>query len=68
MARLFRLWPDAVARSVEIAEQLRFSLDELAYQYPHEVCIPGLTPQAALEKLTWEGTSIALSGRLAGQR
>src|ERR1700742_2921529 len=57
MARLFRLWPDAVARSAEIGEQLRFSLDELAYQYPHEVCTPGLTPQQALERLTWEGTS-----------
>src|SRR6185312_13528610 len=32
MARLFRLWPDAVERSAEIADRLRFSLDELAYQ------------------------------------
>ena len=56
MARLFRLWPEAVARSAEIAEQLRFSLDELAYQYPHEVCLPGMTTQQALERLTWEGT------------
>jgi error-prone DNA polymerase len=54
MMRLFRLWPEAVARSGVIANQLRFSLDELAYQYPNEVCIPGLTPQAALEKLTWD--------------
>jgi error-prone DNA polymerase len=58
ISRLFRMWLDAVARSVTIAEQLRFSLSELAYQYPHEVCIPGLTPQAALEKLTWEGTGL----------
>jgi error-prone DNA polymerase len=58
MARLFKLWPEAVARSVDIANQLRFSLDELAYQYPHEVCIPGLTPQHALEKLTWEGATM----------
>ncbi len=56
MARLFRLWPDAVERSAQIADKLRFSLNELAYQYPHEVCLPGLTPQQALEKLTWEGT------------
>jgi error-prone DNA polymerase len=55
MARLFKLWPDAIARTLEIASRCRFSLDELAYQYPHEVCTPGLTPQAALEKLTWEG-------------
>jgi len=57
MARLFKLWPDAVARSVEIAERCRFSLDELAYQYPHEVCIPGMTPQQALDMLTWEGAA-----------
>jgi error-prone DNA polymerase len=56
MARLFRLWPDAVERSAEIADQLRFSLDELAYQYPHEVAAPGETPQQTLERLTWEGT------------
>jgi error-prone DNA polymerase len=55
MARLFRLWPEAVERSAEIADKLRFSLKELSYQYPHEVCLPGLTPQQALEKLTWEG-------------
>ncbi len=57
MARLFKLWPEAVARSGEIADRCRFNLDELAYQYPHEVCIPGLTPQQALEKLTWEGAT-----------
>ena len=57
MARLFKLWPEAVARSVQIAARCRFSLDELAYQYPHEVCIPGLIPQEALKKLTWEGAS-----------
>jgi error-prone DNA polymerase len=58
IARLFRIWPDAVARSVALSEQLRFSMSELAYQYPHEVCIPGMSPQAALEKLTWEGTGL----------
>ena len=55
MHRLFRLWPEAVARSLEIADRCRFSLDELAYQYPHEVGIEGLSAQAALEKLTFEG-------------
>jgi len=55
MARLFRHYPDAVARSAEIADQCRFSLDELAYQYPEERTMPGLTAQEALTKLTWEG-------------
>jgi error-prone DNA polymerase len=57
MARHFRRHPEALARTVEIAERCRFSLDELRYQYPDEACIPGLTPQQALEKLTWEGTA-----------
>ena len=29
--------------------------------------MPGLTPQQALEKLTWEGAARALSGRRARQ-
>ena len=36
MARLFRDRPDAVARTLEIAERCRFSLDELRYEYPDE--------------------------------
>ncbi len=55
MARLFARYPEALARTAEIVERCRFSLDELRYQYPEEACIPGLTPQAALERLTWEG-------------
>jgi error-prone DNA polymerase len=57
MTRLFGRHPDAVARSEEIAARCKFSLDELQYQYPEEACIPGLTPQQALEKLTWEGAA-----------
>jgi error-prone DNA polymerase len=57
MARLFSRYPEALARTVEIAARCRFSLDELAYQYPEEATIPGLTPQATLEKLTWEGAA-----------
>ncbi len=57
MARLFSRYPEALARTVEIAERCRFSLDELAYQYPEEAAIPGMTPQQALEKLTWEGAA-----------
>ena len=43
-----------VARSLEIAERCRFSLEELRYQYPEEVRTPGRTPQQELERLTWE--------------
>ncbi|MGH6841635.1 MAG: error-prone DNA polymerase, partial [Methylocella sp.] len=57
MARLFGRHPEALARTVEIAEHCRFSLDELAYQYPEERTVPGLSPQQALEKLTFEGAA-----------
>ena len=67
MARLFCRYPEALARTVEIADRCRFSLDELAYQYPEERMFPDLTPQQALEKLTWEGAAERLSGRIARQ-
>ena len=57
MARLFSRYPEALAHTVEIAEHCRFSLDELAYQYPEEATMHGLRPQQALEKLTWEGAA-----------
>lgn len=55
MMRLFPRYQDAVSRTIEIMNRCRFSLEELAYQYPEEATIPGLTPQQALEKLAWEG-------------
>ncbi|TIQ24578.1 PHP domain-containing protein, partial [Mesorhizobium sp.] len=58
MARLFARYPDALARAIEIADRCRFSMDELAYQYPQEKTMPGLTAQQALEKLTWEGAAL----------
>ncbi|MEI5680462.1 MULTISPECIES: error-prone DNA polymerase [unclassified Mesorhizobium] len=54
MHRLFARYPEALANSIEIADRCRFSLDELAYQYPEERDDPTLTPQQTLEKLTWE--------------
>ncbi|GIK96804.1 MAG: error-prone DNA polymerase [Alphaproteobacteria bacterium] len=58
MARLFADWPEAVARTVEIAERCRFSLDELRYEYPDELTGAGRTPQQELELLTWQGAAI----------
>lgn len=57
MTRLFRNHPEAVENALALADQCRFSLDELAYQYPEERTLPGLTPQRALEKLAWEGAA-----------
>ncbi|BAU39939.1 DNA polymerase III alpha subunit (plasmid) [Acetobacter pasteurianus NBRC 101655] len=55
MVRLFSRYPEAVTRTMDIVECCQFSLDDLAYQYPDEVSMPGQTPQQALETLTWEG-------------
>src|ERR1019366_3327346 len=57
MVLLFGRYPEALIRTVETAAPCRFSLDELAYQYPEEATMPGLTPQQALEKLTFEGAA-----------
>jgi error-prone DNA polymerase len=55
MVRLFALHSDAITRTLEIADRCHFSLDELRYQYPHEVRTHGLTAQQTLEQLTWSG-------------
>lgn len=57
MHRLFSRYPEALSRTIEITERCRFSLDELAYQYPEEKLFPDLTPQKALEQLTWRGAA-----------
>ena len=64
MARLFARYPEALASSLEIAGRCRFSLKELEYQYPDEASIPGLTPQEALERLTWEGADALYKGEI----
>ncbi len=57
MARLFRDYPDAVARTIEIAQRCRFNLDELRYEYPDETAPDGTPPQEVLERLTWKGAT-----------
>ncbi|AZO82029.1 MULTISPECIES: error-prone DNA polymerase [unclassified Bosea (in: a-proteobacteria)] len=57
MHRLFARYPEALARTLHIADRCRFSLDELAYQYPEERDDPSLTPQETLAKLTWAGAA-----------
>ncbi|HEV2334558.1 MAG TPA: PHP domain-containing protein, partial [Stellaceae bacterium] len=57
MARLFRGYADALARSLEIARRCHFSLDELRYEYPEEPVPDGMTPQQRLAALAWEGAA-----------
>ena len=53
MARIFAAHPDAITRTLEIANRCTFSLDELAYEYPDEG--NGEPPQARLERLARAG-------------
>ena len=55
MARLLQNFPDAVARTVKIAQACRFCLGELKYEYPDEPVPEGKTAQGHLEDLTWAG-------------
>ncbi len=55
MARLFKNFPEAIARTVEIAKTCRFSLGELKYEYPDEPVPESKTAQQHLEDLTWAG-------------
>jgi len=57
MARLFREAPEAIAETIRFAERIRFSLDQLKYNYPDEPVPKGKTPQRHLEELTWEGAA-----------
>ncbi|NWG25152.1 MAG: error-prone DNA polymerase [Pseudorhodoplanes sp.] len=57
MARLFRDFPDAIARTLEIAQACTFSLEDLKYEYPDEPVPPGKTPQQHLVDLTFEGAA-----------
>ncbi len=55
IAALFADAPDALRRTVEIADRSTFSLDELRYEYPEELAPPGQTVSGYLARLTWAG-------------
>jgi error-prone DNA polymerase len=55
MARLFAAFPDAIERSVTIAQACCFSLEALQNEYPDEPVPPGKTAQQHLADLTWQG-------------
>ncbi|MBX3444545.1 MAG: error-prone DNA polymerase [Planctomyces sp.] len=55
MRKLFAASPAAIERTLEIAARCTFTLDELCYEYPHELCPTGTTPFECLSKLTWDG-------------
>jgi len=55
-ARLARLYPaQLLAETVAIAQACTFSLDELRYEYPHELVPAGQTPASHLRNLVEQG-------------
>jgi error-prone DNA polymerase len=52
---LYSLCPAAVSRTIEVADRCTFSLDELRYEYPEELCPPGETPTSYLTRLALAG-------------
>ncbi|HUO08922.1 MAG TPA: error-prone DNA polymerase [Phycisphaerae bacterium] len=56
MQRLFRDHPRAIYRTLQIAERAStFSLEQLKYNYPSEICPPGKSMMQHLIDRTWEG-------------
>ncbi len=55
LARRYAGYESALARTVEIAQRCTFTLDELRYEYPHELCPPGQSAMQYLSDLTWAG-------------
>jgi error-prone DNA polymerase len=62
MVRRFKAYPDALRASVDIARACTFDLGELAYQYPHERVIEGLSAQEGLEQLASEAVDRMFDG------
>ncbi|ARS28893.1 error-prone DNA polymerase [Sphingomonas sp. KC8] len=54
MARLFKDCPEALAEATALLARVQFTLDDLAYDYPHEPVPEGWTPQGWLEHLVME--------------
>jgi error-prone DNA polymerase len=55
MARLFRAAPAAITETIRFADRIRFSLDQIRQNYPHEPVPPGKTADGHLRDLTEAG-------------
>jgi error-prone DNA polymerase len=64
LTRLFRQYPDALARTQEIAEACTFSLDTLKYLEPEWVSPDGRTADEHLEDYTWRGAQERFGERM----
>ena len=57
MTRLFARWPHAIKASLKIAKACQFSLEELKYEYPHEVLPKGRSSLEQLRLNTLKGAA-----------
>ena len=57
LQRMFTTVPEALPRTLEIADRCHFSLAELRYEYPEELAPHGMTPMQFLRQQTWEGAT-----------
>ena len=64
LERLFSDDPDCLRRSLEIAEQCTFSLDDLRYRYPEERLPSGHSEQGWLRELTFRGARSRYQGKV----
>ncbi|PZO78658.1 MAG: error-prone DNA polymerase [Mesorhizobium amorphae] len=64
MARLFRLYPEALAETLRFASELEFRFTDLHHNYPDEPTRDGASAQEELERLTWEGAAERWPGGL----
>jgi len=64
MERLFAQYPDALKRTLEIADACKFSLDTLKYLEPEWVSPDGRSPDEHLAELTWAGAKKAFGGKM----
>ncbi len=64
LVRRYAACAGAIERTVEIAERCAFSMDELRYEYPHEICPEGVSPTEYLAQLTWDGAGRRYDGRV----
>ncbi len=55
IARIYADVPEALQRTMEVADRCQFSLDDLRYEYPEELAPAGQTPMQYLSQLAWQG-------------
>ncbi|MBH66779.1 MAG: error-prone DNA polymerase [Rhodospirillaceae bacterium] len=55
MLREFQEYPDAIAKTIDIADRCKFSLADIKYEYPSILTQSGHTAEQELKVRTWEG-------------